>query len=201
VRSPVSGADLHKHTGHLIAIEGILAQLLWADPEDNGLLLRVRTAERGREYLVRAASDRPEPILSDDVTDRWDNEPPRPTLAELKPTHGQPHDSESLDGCEGIGWNLSWGFRLNVGHDTADDPTSPLTIGACFSDSDQARGIVVRETTPEQLEEFARLLLDTAAKHRLRMTTRPKSSGDHNCTPECPTSCPQDDDDPRGWQG
>lgn len=31
--------------------------------------------------------------------------------------------------------------------------------------------------------------------------TRPKSSGDHNCTPECPTSCPQDDDDPRGWQG
>ncbi len=86
----------------------------------------------------------------------------------LKPTHGTPHDSESLDGCEGIGWDLSWGFRLNVGHDDAEDPTSPLTIGANFSGTDQARGIVVRETTPEQLEEFARLLLNLAAKQRQR---------------------------------
>lgn len=90
----------------------------------------------------------------------------------LKPTHGEPHDSESLDGCEGIGWDLSWGFRLNIGHDTAEDPTSPLTIGANFSDSDQARGIVVREVTPEQLEEFARLLLDLAASHKRREAGR-----------------------------
>ena len=92
------------------------------------------------------------------------------TAQTLKPTNGAPHDSESLDGCEGIGWDLSWGFRLNVGHDDAEDPTSPLTIGACFSDSDQARGIVVRKTSPEQLEEFARLLLSIAAKHRARTT-------------------------------
>lgn len=94
---------------------------------------------------------------------------PVPPRSGLKPTHGDPHDAESLDGCESIGWDLSWGFRLNVGHDTAEDPTSSLTIGANFSDTDQARGIVVRETTPEQLEEFARLLLDIAAKHRRRM--------------------------------
>lgn len=90
------------------------------------------------------------------------------TTQSRRPAHGAPHDSESLDGCEGIGWDLSWGFRLNIGHDTAEDPTSPLTIGASFSDSDQAHGIVVRETTPEQLEEFARLLLGIAAKHRAR---------------------------------
>lgn len=23
----------------------------------------------------------------------------------------------------------------------------------------------------------------------------------HNCTPECPSPCPQDDEDPRAWQG
>lgn len=95
------------------------------------------------------------------------------TTQALKPTHGTPHDAESIDGCEGIGWDLSWGFRLNVGHDDAEDPTSPLTIGANFSDADQARGIVVRETTPQQLEEFARLLLNLAAKHRQRMAARP----------------------------
>ena len=94
-----------------------------------------------------------------------------PSASTLRPTYGAPHDSESLDGCEGLGWDLSWGFRLNVGHDVADDPTSPLTIGASFSDSDQANGIVVREAAPEQLEEFARLLLDIAAKHRRRLAS------------------------------
>jgi hypothetical protein len=28
-----------------------------------------------------------------------------------------------------------------------------------------------------------------------------ESEGDHNCGPGCPSPCPQDDDDPRGWQG
>ncbi len=93
---------------------------------------------------------------------------PATATSTLRPTYGAPHDSESLDGCEGVGWDLSWGFRLNVGHDEAEDPNSPLTIGASFSDSDQANGIVVRETTPEQLEEFARLLLNIAAKQRAR---------------------------------
>jgi hypothetical protein len=31
--------------------------------------------------------------------------------------------------------------------------------------------------------------------------TRPAKPADHNCTPSCPIPCPQDDDDPRGWQG
>jgi hypothetical protein len=119
----------------------------------------------------------------------WNHDEHDYPVSSLKPTHGRPHDSESLDGCEGIGWDLSWGFRLNVGHDTADDPNSPLTIGACFSDADQARGIVVRETTPEQLEEFARLLLTIAAKQRAR-TTPPVAYVD---------SCP--DSGPHLWVG
>jgi hypothetical protein len=44
---------------------------------------RVRTAERGREYLVREASR-----LRDDVEDHWDNEPPHTAAdaAALAPT-------------------------------------------------------------------------------------------------------------------
>lgn len=34
------------------------------------------------------------------------------------------------------------------------------------------------------------------------VVTRPnRAEGDHNCGPGCPSPCPQDDDDPRGWQG
>lgn len=86
----------------------------------------------------------------------------------LKPTYGEPHDSESVDQCEGIGWDLSFGFRLNVDHDTAEDVNSPLTISAHYSDADLARGFVQREVRPDQLEEFARLLLNMAAKHKQR---------------------------------
>lgn len=86
----------------------------------------------------------------------------------LKPTEGDPHDSESIENCEGVGWDLSFGFRLNVGHADHEDIKSPLTIGAHFSDADLARGFVEREVSPAQLEEFARLLLNLAAKHKKR---------------------------------
>jgi hypothetical protein len=86
----------------------------------------------------------------------------------LKPTEGDPHDAEPLDGCEGIGWDLSFGFRLNIAHDTAEDVNSPLTIGAHFSDADLARGFVQRQVTPDQLDTLARLLLGIAAKQRAR---------------------------------
>lgn len=29
----------------------------------------------------------------------------------------------------------------------------------------------------------------------------PPADGDHDCGPSCPTPCPSDDEDPRGWQG
>lgn len=85
----------------------------------------------------------------------------------LKPTSGEPHDSSDIDG-ESIGWDLSFGFRLNVDHDDFEDHSTPLTINAHFSDADKARGFVKREVTPEQLEEFARLLLNIAAKQKQR---------------------------------
>jgi len=52
----VPGDQLHKHAGRQVLIEDAWAHLLWADPENNGLLLRVRTAERGLEYLSREGS-------------------------------------------------------------------------------------------------------------------------------------------------
>jgi len=85
----------------------------------------------------------------------------------LQPTHGQPHDSSDVDG-ESIGWDLSLGFRLNVDHDDFEDHSTPLTINAHFSDADRARGFVKREVSADQLTEFARLLLNIAARQKAR---------------------------------
>lgn len=86
----------------------------------------------------------------------------------LKPVEGGPHDSSDTESPESIGWDLSFGFRLNVGHAVDDDVSSPLTIGAHFSDADKERGFCERQTTPADLEEFARLLLNIAASHKRR---------------------------------
>lgn len=90
----------------------------------------------------------------------------------LKPTDGDPHDSSDDEYPESIGWDLSFGFRLNVDHDDYEDVTTPLCIGAHFSDADKDRGFVKREVTPAQLEEFARLLLNIAAAHKRREVSR-----------------------------
>lgn len=86
----------------------------------------------------------------------------------LQPTYGGPHDSSDEGIAESIGWDLSFGFRLNIGHAEDEDVATPLTIGAHFSDADLARGFVEREVTPEQLREFARLLLNIAAAQQKR---------------------------------
>lgn len=85
----------------------------------------------------------------------------------LKPTEGNPHDSSDIDG-ESIGWDLAFGFRLNIDHDDPEDTGSPLCIGAHFSDADLARGFVKREVTADQLTELARLLLNIAARQKAR---------------------------------
>jgi hypothetical protein len=54
--TPVPGVDLHQHSGREVLVGGRWLHLLWADPGDNGLLLRVRTAQQGRLYLVRGNS-------------------------------------------------------------------------------------------------------------------------------------------------
>ncbi len=90
----------------------------------------------------------------------------------LKPADGDPHDSSDDESPESMGWDLSFGFRLNVNHADYDDVTTPLTIGAHFSDADLARSFVEREVTPAQLEEFARLLLNIAATHKRREAGR-----------------------------
>lgn len=95
---------------------------------------------------------------------------PRPWT--LKPADGDPHDSSDGESPESVGWDLSFGFRLNVNHADYEDVTTPLVIDAQFSDADKARGFVKRQVTPAQLEEFARLLLNIAAAHRRREATR-----------------------------
>lgn len=50
----VPGALLHEHTGRQVLVNTRWLHLLWADAEDNGELLRIRTAETGRGYLVRS---------------------------------------------------------------------------------------------------------------------------------------------------
>ena len=54
--------------------------------------------------------------------------------------------------------------------------SQPLTIGAHFSDADLARTFCEREVTPAQLEEFARLLLNLAAKHKRRLAAVPSET-------------------------
>lgn len=90
----------------------------------------------------------------------------------LKPADGDPHDSSDHESPESVGWDLSFGFRLNVNHDDYADVTTPLTLGAHFSDADKERGFVKRAVTPAQLREFARLLVNVAAAHERRETGR-----------------------------
>jgi hypothetical protein len=87
----------------------------------------------------------------------------------LRSTHGDPYDSSDDETPESIGWDLSFGFRLNIGHSDYGDVTTPLTI---FSDAALARGFCERKVTPAQLEEFARLLLNIAAAHKRREAGR-----------------------------
>ena len=86
----------------------------------------------------------------------------------LKPAYCDPQtdDERFGDGSDDIHWDLSVGFALNVDHDDPEDPKSPLTFTAHFSDADLARGMVKRQVTPEQLEWFALLLLAKAARYR-----------------------------------
>lgn len=100
--------------------------------------------------------------------------PPRWTL---KPVHGEPHTMQERDENdqplpEFIHWDIGFGTALNIGADDSEGSTAPLTISAHFSDDDLARGFVKRQVTPEQLEEFARLLLNVSATYKRTAATR-----------------------------
>lgn len=88
----------------------------------------------------------------------------------LKPTEGDPEWGAQCDEPvpDHLTWDIGFGFTLNVRHADYEDETTPLTIGAHFSDADAARGWVKREVTPDQLDKLARMLLDIAAKQRAR---------------------------------
>lgn len=49
----VPGALLHEHAGRQVKVADRWLHLIWADADNNGDLLRIRTAETGRGYLVR----------------------------------------------------------------------------------------------------------------------------------------------------
>jgi hypothetical protein len=94
----------------------------------------------------------------------------------LKPVVGEPELLQDFDEHNNplpdcAHWDIGFGFALNVADDENKDG-SPLTIEAHFSDADLARGFCKREATPEQVEEFARLLLNIAAAHKRREAGR-----------------------------
>lgn len=174
--------DTNLHDEHLLALESI-ARVAGAD------FVIVDFTDVPLETCIARDAARPNPVGEAAIRRMWDRylareaarvaDSPRETGAAaepkswppawtLKPADGDPHDAESLDGCKGIGWDLSFGFRLNVAHAAPDDASSPLTIGAHYSDADLARGFVQREVTPTQLEKFAHLLAALARKHRHR---------------------------------
>lgn len=93
----------------------------------------------------------------------------------LKPTEGDPEwttladdDGDVHPVPDHLTWDIGFGFTLNVGHADDEDESTPLTIGAHFSDADLARGWVKRQVVPDQLEKLARMLLDVAAEQRAR---------------------------------
>lgn len=86
----------------------------------------------------------------------------------LKPAYADVQTGADVcsDVADDIHWSLSFGFAFNVCHDEPDDPTPPLTITCHYSDADQARGMVKRQVTPEQLDQLALLLMAKAARVR-----------------------------------
>lgn len=90
----------------------------------------------------------------------------------LKPTEGEPEDATFVDEGMNVGWDLSFGCRLNVGGD-GPESDGPLVICANFSDADLARGFVKREVTPAQLVKFASLLLQVAVARQAGEEAKP----------------------------
>jgi hypothetical protein len=85
----------------------------------------------------------------------------------LKPVYSDPGCLDTGEGApDDIHWSISWGFALNIDHDDPENPKSPLTIEAHFSDADQARGFAKAQASPEQLERFALLILAKVARYR-----------------------------------
>lgn len=67
-----------------------------------------------------------------------------------------------------------------------------------------------RKATPDHPPRLPTYYAGTLPRFRIEdVDTIPRDIGaelppitpDHNCGPECPSPCPLDDDDPRGWQG
>lgn len=96
------------------------------------------------------------------------------TTPTARPVHRDPDRSgegwDDDNDCvihDGTGWDLSYGCRFGINHDRerVGDPDEWTVIVSTFGE-DQRKGITVRTVTPEQVEAFARHLLDLVAEHR-----------------------------------
>ncbi len=96
----------------------------------------------------------------------------------LKPTEGDPEWGAQYDEPipDSLQWDIGFGFTLNISHADYEDETTPLTIGAHFSDADAARGWIKREVTPDQLDNLALMLHNIAAKQRQRPNAASKTA-------------------------
>jgi hypothetical protein len=150
----IPGADLHQHAGRQIHIDRGWFRLLWADPEDNGLLLRVRTQERGREYLVRASSyevrGERQPAPEPDTGERWDNEPPAP------PPSGPVTDAEPPPS---IRWRVQWYSRNGI------DAPDRAEGRHDFDTEHEARAYYLSDETQSRVGQWWRVELQQRPDH------------------------------------
>lgn len=89
-------------------------------------------------------------------------------LSELRPVSGHPEatvaqacdeycDPECVHHTPSVGWDLSFGSRINFGTRDTTDPR--LIMSLHLSDDATATGMVYREVKPEQVVAFAQYLL------------------------------------------
>lgn len=86
----------------------------------------------------------------------------RPVCGEPEATAAAPCDEYCDPDCvnhtASVGWDLSFGSRINVGPRDTADPR--LIVSLHLSDDAIATGMVYREATPQQVVTFAQQLLD-----------------------------------------
>lgn len=80
-----------------------------------------------------------------------------PVTREADTTFQNDEDGDPIPGTLSIGWDMSWGCRLNFGQCNGD-----LLFTLSISDMAQKRGIEQKTVTADQLRDFANKLISIA---------------------------------------
>lgn len=80
-----------------------------------------------------------------------------PAMGDPSTEDEEDEDGQPLPGTNWVGWDMSWGCRINFGQRDGD-----LLFTLSISDMAQKRGVEQKTVTPRQLRQFARKLADLA---------------------------------------